>query len=150
LSLANFAGRLAEVAIWNRPLSDQEIARLHNDQASGVDPSVAPLAPSVLLAQSIGGSSVALTWQDNSMNESGFLLERGTDGTTFSAIASLPPNAVSYTDTLPLAGPAYYYRLEATNTFGSSASSNVAMVGQKQPAMPTGLRLIGTSVVNSP
>jgi hypothetical protein len=148
--LANYAGEFAELTIWNRPLSDQEIAQLHSDQAAGANPSVTPLAPSVLLAQSSSSNTVALSWQDNSMNEGGFVIARGTDGTNFAAIANLGPNTVSFSDTVPQPGTAYYYRVTATNSFGSSDYSNVATVGQNQPAAPTGLRLIGASIVATP
>lgn len=86
-------------------------------------------APSNLMASAKGRASgkVELTWQDNSNNEDGFYVERGTDGSSFAQIASLGMDETSYLDTTSLAGSTqYFYQVKAYNANGVSAASNVA------------------------
>jgi hypothetical protein len=128
-----FVGGLADFAIWNRPLSISEVFQLHSQQLAGVTPSLVPVAPSGLIAQAVSSTAVILTWQDNSMNESGFVLERATDGTTFLPLATLPANSQNYTDPVPVAEGIYYYRVKALNTAGNSDFSNIAVAGTSTP-----------------
>ncbi|MEZ4721342.1 MAG: T9SS type A sorting domain-containing protein [Flavobacteriales bacterium] len=88
----------------------------------------APNPPTNLSAGAVGRSpGVSLNWTDNSTDEDGFKVERSTDGTIFSEIASVGMDTVSYSDTASLtAGTVYYYRVLAYNAFGVSAPSNTA------------------------
>lgn len=86
----------------------------------------APMAPSNLIAMG-DFDAVKLSWNDNSMNEAGFRLERqfGRTG-IWSEIAVLPPNARFYTDT-PLSSATFYsYRIRSFNSAGASEYSNTA------------------------
>ncbi len=86
----------------------------------------APAAPSDLVATAVSTSAIDLTWSDNSNNETAFNLERSTDGTNFSPLATdLPAGTTSYSDTGLMAGT-YSYRVNAENEAGTSAWSNVA------------------------
>jgi len=148
-----FVGSLADFAIWNRPLSVGEISQLHSQQLAGVTPSLVPVAPCGLTAQAISPTTVALNWQDTSMNESGFILERSTDGTTFLPVATMPANSVTYTDTLPPAGGIYYYRVKAINSAGPSDYSNIAVAGTASPADTASFGsapAVGTFTVSAP
>src|SRR5262249_28608915 len=51
--------------------------------ASRPVPVTAPLAPDAFNATATASDSVALTWNDNATNESGYLLYRSTDGTNY-------------------------------------------------------------------
>jgi PA14 domain/Fibronectin type III domain len=88
-----------------------------------------PTAPDSLSATT-SGTSVSLTWADRSANETGFVVERATDGgfTTGFTTFNLGANATSYTDTGLAAGTTYYYRVRAVNANGSSGYSNTASV----------------------
>jgi hypothetical protein len=61
-----------------------------------------PTAPSVLAASAASATSVNLTWNDNSNNETGFVVERAGDA-TFALIQQTftisTPNTSTYTDT---------------------------------------------------
>ncbi len=86
---------------------------------------VVPSAPSNLRATAVSTTQVTLAWQDNSSNETGFYLERKTGSAgTWSQIASLGANVVSYSNTGLTAGTSYYYRLRAYNAGGSSSNSS--------------------------
>src|SRR5205807_6721667 len=71
--------------------------------------------------------SVSLSWADNANNESGFLVERSTDGgATFTQVASLGANVSGYADANLSPSTPYSYRVRATNSAGNSAYSNTA------------------------
>ncbi len=82
-----------------------------------------PLAPSSLVATPVTSTSVSLTWQDNSTNETGFILERMTGSTNvWNSITTTAQNITTYTDTTALAATTYTYRVRATNANGASAN----------------------------
>ena len=89
----------------------------------------APAAPTALTATRTGSPQVTLAWQDNSTDETGFRIERNTNGAGFVAIGTTIDNAISYVDNT--AGPAnsYAYRVFAFNGVGDSLPSNVASPG---------------------
>lgn len=70
--------------------------------------------------------SVSLTWNDNSFNEDGFEIERGTDGVNFASIGDVVANVTTYTDNTVAPNTTYYYRVIAWNTSYLSDYSNVA------------------------
>jgi hypothetical protein len=125
----NFVGSLGELAIWGRALSDAEIARVRADQSSSQDPVPVPLAPSALLAQLASDGSASISWEDNSLNETGFVLQRSTDNSSFTTIANLPQNSTAFVDSLPNTNGTWFYRLVAINSLGSSDYSTVAVLG---------------------
>ena len=101
-------------------------------------------APGPLTATLQAGPRVVLSFIDNATNETGFVVERGTDGVTFAPIATLPARnntgAVNYSDTAPVAGATNYYRVKAINGLVSSAYSNIASVTLPvPPAAPSSL-----------
>ncbi|MFC5046286.1 S8 family serine peptidase [Aquimarina hainanensis] len=83
-------------------------------------------APSNLTARSTSNSEIRLQWKDNSTDETGFKIERSTNGTNFTEIKSVRANASSYTDTGLQAGTTYYYRVKAFNNTNQSTYSNTA------------------------
>ena len=92
-----------------------------------------PLAPSNLkvanvLRHDANRSDIVVTWQCNSYNETGFAVERSTDGVHFSQVATLPANSMSYTDPVIPGSGTYYYRVRAFNSHGNSAYTNVDSV----------------------
>ncbi len=68
-------------------------------------------APSALEANVISLTEVRLKWIDNSTTESGYEIERSTDGTNFSLLTTTAANAIQYIDNTITAGSTYYYRI---------------------------------------
>ncbi|MBK7319521.1 LamG-like jellyroll fold domain-containing protein [Candidatus Villigracilis affinis] len=86
-----------------------------------------PAAPSGLNAAASFGNQVDLTWTDNSSNEVGFEIERGTNiAGPFSYVATAGLNATSYSDGTALPLTQYCYRVRAINAGGQSAYSSVS------------------------
>jgi predicted MPP superfamily phosphohydrolase len=88
--------------------------------------STAPAAPSALVATAVSSSQITLTWTDNANNESGFKIERSTNGVTYTQIATVGANVTTYADTGLARNKTYRYRVRATGTGGDSAYTNVA------------------------
>jgi hypothetical protein len=87
-----------------------------------------PVAPSNLTATAISTHQVKLAWRSNSTNLSGFLIQRSTDGKTWTLIGRVGAGITTYSDTKVLAGKTYFYRVFAYNRLGESPASNVARV----------------------
>ena len=87
----------------------------------------APAAPSNLVATPASGTQINLSWSDNSMTETGFIIQRKQGNTgTYSQVAIVAPNSTSYLDGELLAGAMYYYRVQAANFVSNSDFSNEA------------------------
>lgn len=110
----------------------------NSNTASVTTPAPAPpTAPSNLVAITQSGSSIALTWQDNSTDETGFSLERQLTGGVFTVIQTLAAGVTSYLDTSLTPGTTYSYRIRAFSANGNSAYSNTATATTTAPP-PTG------------
>ncbi len=86
-----------------------------------------PAAPSNLQASGTSSISAVVTWTDNSNNESGFSILRGTSVSgPFSQAGSVSANVTQFTDTGLTPQTTYYYEVVAVNANGSSSPTNVA------------------------
>jgi hypothetical protein len=85
-----------------------------------------PAAPSNLSATAVSQTQINLSWADNSTNETGFRVERSTNGSSFVQIATVGAGATSYASTGLRRNRLYYYRVRAYNASGNSAYSNTA------------------------
>jgi fibronectin type 3 domain-containing protein len=110
-----FNGQLDEVRIYNQVLDASDISSL----------SVAPAAPTLLTGTAASGTELDLTWQDNSAFESGIVLQEAVGSGSYSTIAQLSGNATSYNVTGLGTNTQYSFRVQATDTAGSSGYSNV-------------------------
>ncbi len=126
-----------------------------NDMMRPVAVAVPPETPSNLLATLTGNGnnkSVKLTWVDNSLSATAFTIERATNNTFTSNLVSFPLGKVTtYTDPIGNTTQAYFYRVYASKTVGSTVASyptltvtsgysNTAAVNLPQPpAAPTNL-----------
>lgn len=87
---------------------------------------VIPKAPSALAATAISATQINLTWVDNAVDETGFELERSTDGLKFVKITDLAANVKTYSNTGLTPSTKYWFRILAKNAAGKSAYSNIA------------------------
>ncbi len=129
--------------VTNATITDnQGVGTIINDD--GPPP---PTAPSILTANTIGTSTIALVWSDNSNDEDGFKIERKTDSGDFSEIVTVAKDVTSYTDAGLSGGATYGYRVRAYKGTRNSSYSNVASAAIQTlpPAAPSGLTANVTS-----
>jgi hypothetical protein len=105
-----------------------------------------PRAPTDLRITRLGGgddsssegSTVTLAWNcNNAYTAQGFRLERSTDGTNFTPLATLGNDQTTFVDR-GLARGTYYYRVKSFNAIGTSQISNIDSVlvtGEEQRVM---------------
>ena len=83
-------------------------------------------APTSLEAVAVGAQEIDLSWQDNATNETGYRIERSTNGDTWSQLGSdLPAGTTSFADTTVVDETTYYYRVKALGASADSEYSNV-------------------------
>ena len=93
------------------------------------DDPAGPVAPTNLVATPLGAGA-HLTWKDNSMDESEFVVMRmqvGTD-TAMRELGRVPFNGNSFHDEPITAGATYMYQVLATNENGESESKQATFV----------------------
>jgi regulation of enolase protein 1 (concanavalin A-like superfamily) len=100
----------------------------------GPPPGPILLPPTNLATTASSATRVDLVWSDNTTNESGFWVERSTDGTNFSLASSFSSSAASFVDSGLAPSTTYWYRVRAYSQTGNSDYSNVATV--TTPAAP--------------
>jgi len=84
-------------------------------------------APSNLTAVAVSRSQVNLAWTTNSTNQTGFVIQRSTNGgSSWTQIATVGPNVTTYSDRTVSKKKTYVYRVAAYNSAGTSAWSNWA------------------------
>ncbi|MSO19094.1 MAG: fibronectin type III domain-containing protein [Acidobacteria bacterium] len=103
----------------------------YSNTASATTLAGPPAAPTSLLLTSVSTTRIDLHWTDNSSNESNFMIERSTNGSTWMVIATLAPNVTTYSATGLNRNTRYYFRLRCWNAAGFSAYSNTANIKTK-------------------
>ncbi len=83
----------------------------------------APAAATGLSAAAVSASSVQLSWTPQMSTATSQVLQRSTDGVTFTTVATLPPLLNNYTDAGLAASTGYTYRVLAANAAGSTAGA---------------------------
>jgi FtsP/CotA-like multicopper oxidase with cupredoxin domain len=101
--------------------------------------------PTNLTAVLLAGPRVRLAWTDNTTNETGFVIERATNGGAFTQLTTLPPHnntgAMTYVDTTVALGNTYTYRIAAVTLAGTSGYATVTITVDI-PAAPSNLQVI--------
>lgn len=150
------AGALAMLVVNNVPgppitLGGDEpgiqIPSVHISQADGrriqdaLTVGVPPSPPSGLTATPLAGGRALLEWQDNSVDETGFRLERRLEGGSFQRVTTVGENVTRFEDSGLEIGRTYAYRVRAQNAAGASAFSNLASltVPELPPTAPSDL-----------
>jgi hypothetical protein len=130
----NGGGTISSTGLYTAPSNTGNFqvkvsANGQNAQAN-VTVTTIPAAPSNLTAKASlqnGSAQVQLQWNNNSNNQSGFAVQRSSDGgATWTTIVMLPGNPNNYTDTSVGRGTTYIYRVYAYNPLGNSPFSNPA------------------------
>jgi regulation of enolase protein 1 (concanavalin A-like superfamily) len=94
-----------------------------------------PAAPATFTAVAISYAQIDLSWSDVA-DENGYIIERSTDGVSFSPLATPGANATSYSDTSAAASTQYTYRIRAMNAQGESVNASATATTPAQPPPP--------------
>jgi Chitobiase/beta-hexosaminidase C-terminal domain/Fibronectin type III domain len=104
---------------------------------AAVSAATQPLAaPANVTATAASSGEVDLAWTNTNANQTGVKIERSTDGTTFTLLATAPATATGYNDAGLLASTTYFYQLRATNGPLDSVPSAVVSATTLAPALP--------------
>jgi fibronectin type 3 domain-containing protein len=147
---ANIHGYVDSTAVVGQSYLYHVYAFNDTDQSgncSAASISVTPATPGSLTAASISSTRIDLSWNDVS-GETGYILERSTNGTTWSQIATPAADSSSYSDTGVVAGTKYYYRLRATSSVGASANTATASATTRAAKPTLSVAVISTAQIN--
>jgi predicted phage tail protein len=114
-------------------------------------PALPPAAPSNLVATASTSSlAIALTWNDNSTDETEFQILRGLSTSTMSHLASTTAGVTTYNNTGLASSTTYYYQVRSYNASGySTTSSNFAFATTgAPPSAPSGLTATASTTPN--
>lgn len=110
---------------------------LYLSTSCGGEDDALPMAPTELMvAPGSPAPSVHLTWKDNALNESHFVVERKSGTGTFEMVRNMIPfdpnqNVNQYHDNKVVSGVAYTYRVSAVAMDGKrtfSAASSITLL----------------------
>ncbi len=134
--------------VWHCHLLGHEENDMMRPMILGVAPRIAG-APVLSWTNTIITPRILVTWPDNSLNETGFTVQKFTTSTnTWATITTTLPNVVSFTDTAVVRRRAYSYRVIANNLVGYTATYAAPAVGYPNrsfDALPS-----PTSVITTP
>lgn len=91
--------------------------------------------PSGITVTAVSPTQLDINWRDNSINESEFIIERSSDGTTYVTVTTLPANTTTYSDEGLQPNKLYYYRLKAMS--GTETSVYSVPVSGKTLTIPS-------------
>jgi fibronectin type 3 domain-containing protein len=111
----------------------------------------APVAPSGATAIAASTSQITVSWTDNSPDETGFRVERSSNGgQTWTLATTAAADAVSFEDSGLAAGTTYRYRVSACrgtlcSGFSNEAEATTSSGTTTIPSTPTNLSATATS-----
>jgi predicted phage tail protein len=122
----------------------------YSNVVTAMTPDVPPVQPSNLSALAVSKSQINLAWTDNSTNETGYQIERSTDGMNFVQVAALGANIAAYSDAGLTASTTYCYRVRAVNSAGNSPyTSYIVSATTIAAAVPTAPSDLAAKFVSS-
>ena len=85
-----------------------------------------PLAPATgFRFTAIAPTQITVQWNAIGSTETGYVVQRSTDGINFSTVANLATNTLSYTDTAVAPLGQYYYTVQGTNSVGLGNATTI-------------------------
>jgi hypothetical protein len=116
----------------------------YNDVTLDVVAGGLPIRPIITNVQYVSTSRLDLFWNDVSVNETSYRMQRRADGIlgVWENLATLPPNTNHYADSSVVRDSTYRYRLRACNTAGCSpwtSSPSLTIPGPTMIVSPTAL-----------
>ncbi|MGE5860420.1 MAG: LamG-like jellyroll fold domain-containing protein, partial [Ignavibacteria bacterium] len=137
-----FGGTLDEIAFYSVALSQAQIQEHYINGLAGfgyceIPPTITAPSNLVAVLHTTDSSKVDLTWNDNSPDESGFIIQRANgdsvSGNPFSSIDTVNADITSYTDLSTDSLSTYTYRIYAYNADTVSTFSYKAEITTSTP-----------------
>lgn len=95
-------------------------------------------APTSLVSLATGKTDAKIGWNDNSINELGFIIERSDiTSDNFIRIAAVDPNVTEFTDATLALNTSYFYRVKAYNEDTQTVYSNILSIKTLQLQIPS-------------
>lgn len=91
-----------------------------------------PSVPTNLRVTGRSVSHIALSWLDTSNNETGFIIERKTQGSSYSEIVTVSTGVTTYNDTGLPDNTTFFYRVKAYNLLGFLGYTNEVDTGTEK------------------
>lgn len=85
-------------------------------------------APASPVATMLAGQRVKVGWADKSSDETGFAIDRSSDGQNYSVAAIVPPNTKLWIDSNLAANQQYTYRVRALSPIGASKATATVLI----------------------
>lgn len=79
----------------------------------------------MLTGHALSRTSIRLNWEDNAFNESGYRIERSTNGLSYNEVGTVGPNVTTYRIDNLIRNTQYHFRVRAFAPGVNSAYSNV-------------------------
>ncbi|MFQ3247436.1 MAG: hypothetical protein ACI9SP_004092 [Arenicella sp.] len=119
-------------SIDNQVMDSFTVLKGYGTPATGTDgsnPSTDPdlIAPNDVAITSGTAEPVSLAWNDISVSEVQYLVQRRTSGSSWATIAELAPGSTNYSDTSVQSGASYGYRVGVKNASGEVFSTIVGV-----------------------
>ncbi|MGC9452083.1 MAG: Ig-like domain-containing protein [Oceanipulchritudo sp.] len=92
-----------------------------------------PSDPDRLVATAVSAIEIGLTWRDNSIGETGFVIEQSPDGVAWTLLDTLPPETTDWSHSGLSPDTLVYYRVKAAGSGGDSGWSNTALATTLPP-----------------
>ena len=109
-----------------------------------------PAPPSNLAATAISADMIQLNWIDNSDNETEFIIEKSSDGITFTDYTTASePNRTQMSDIQLEPATTHCYRVRAHNANGDSNPSSTACATTQSNGPPAALTDLTAQVISS-
>jgi len=131
-------GYYDQLVIYDYVLTSADRSYLYNS-GDGVEITgiiTEPVAPSGLTATASSVSQINLTWVDNSDNETGFKIQKSTNGIDYVALTTTAANLTTYSDTGLTHSTQYWYKVASTNSSGDSSYTTAASDTTNSPPDP--------------
>jgi hypothetical protein len=128
-SLSAGAGTVSKTGLYTAPASGSGSAKVRAS-AFGLSllatvqyKAATPLAPTNVAARAVASGWVLVTWSAASTNQSGFLIERSTNGGAWTVVGAVAANVSFFDDMKAASGNSYAYRVASYNASGVSGYS---------------------------
>lgn len=128
-------------------LSHEEMDMMHS-MAVGVKPAV-PTNLTRTISGSGNNRTVVLNWTDNSLNETGFMVQRAlSGGGPWTTLATVGANVRTYSNRIGNTNTAYYYKVTAVNTIGDTVTEGFPTITMK--SLDSNIVTTGTALAGIP